>query len=233
MRIKSLLISTMLIISASAAAQQRVAADVEEKTVLDGRVITMTRQIFCQRSGEVASVVERPVPTYTFTNLQGEFKAYFPLSNEVYSDRKDDYSTKDDLFYLFLSGKADDMGLSSYGYRLTASETTDDGLLKRTYVPEKAGQGVSKVEIVLENYLPIYVGYFDGKGRLVSKTYLSSYTRYPTIALPKRVTSIAYTAKRDSTVTRTVYSNIKIDGNEPMFRYQIPADARVRKTLVK
>lgn len=220
----------MIVISATAAAQNRVAADVEVKTVMDGKSTTQKSQLFCTSAGDRIQVYEGNPSYYALTNLQGEFRAYFPASNEVFTDRKDDYSSKDDVFYLFLSGKSDDMGLASYGYRLSGS-VMEDGLLKRTYVPEKpsATKGVAKVEIVLENYLPIYIGYYNDKGALVSKTYLSSFARYKSVMLPRRITSIAYTAKKDSTITRTLYSNIRVDGDESMFRFRIPENARTLK----
>ena len=230
MQLRRLTLSALIVISATAAAQNRVAADVEVKTVMDGKVTTQKSQVFCTATGDRTQVFEGNPSYYAITNLQGEFNAYFPASNEVFTDRKDDYSSKDDVFYLFLSGKSDDMGLSSFGYRLSGS-VMEDGLLKRTYVPEKSGaaKGVSKVEIVLENYLPIYIGYYNEKGVLASKTYLSSYARYKGVMLPCRTTSIAYTAKKDSTVTRTLYSNIRVDGIEPMFRFRIPDNARTIK----
>ena len=230
MLFRRLTISAMLVISATAAAQNRVAADVEVKTVMDGKSTTQKSQLFCTSAGDRIQVYEGNPSYYALTNLEGEFRAYFPASNEVYTDRKEDFSSKDDVFYLFLSGKSDDMGLASYGYRLSGS-VMEDGLLKRTYVPDNpsTAKGVSKVEIVLENYLPIYIGYYNDKGALVSKTYLSSFARYKSVMLPRRITSIAYTAKKDSTITRTLYSNIRVDGNEPMFRFRIPENARTLK----
>ena len=43
---------------------------------------------------------------------------------------------------------------------------------------------------------------------------------------PHRNTSIAYTSKKDSTIVRTIYSNIVIDGDNPMFEFAVPADAK-------
>lgn len=224
--VQKLLISSLIFISAAAAAQTRVAADVEVKTVMDGRATTVRSQLYCTASGERIQVYNGYPAHYTFTNLQGELRTYFPVSNEVFTDRKDDYSSRDEVLYLFLSGKSDDMGLSGYGYRLVSS-TTEDGLLKRSYIPLKGhGKGVSRVEIVFEDYLPIYIGYFDDKGALVSKTYLSSFARYQNVMFPGRITSIAYTAKKDSTITRSIYSNIRVDSDDPMFQFRIPADAR-------
>jgi len=230
MQLKGLLISTLLFISASAAAQTRVAADVEEKTVMDGKAVTRTSELYCTSAGNLVQVFSGDPSYYVLTNLSGEFKAYFPKSNEVYSDRRDDFSTKDNIFYLFMSGHSDDLGLSMYGYRLASSTTDEDGLLKRTYLPtSKAPKGTAKIELVLEDYLPIYVGYYDKAGRLVSKSYISSYRQFPSVTLPQRITSISYTSAKDSTIVRTLYSHIRIDGSEPMFDFRIPEGATPKK----
>ncbi len=225
MRTASIITSILLLISIPAAAQRRVAADVEVKTVYQGKVTTVNSQVWCQSDGTMVSVYQSPYTYYALTNPNGEFKLYVPSTKEVYSDRRDDYSNKDDILYLFMTGKSDDLGLTSFGYRL-ASSVNEDGLLKRTYVPAVPGKGVAKVELVLENWLPIYIAYIDGSGNVLNKTYLSSYARYPRIALPLRSTSITYTARKDSTIVRTIYSNVRIDTNDPMFGFKVPSDAK-------
>ena len=79
---------------------------------------------------------------------------------------------------------------------------------------------------MLENYLPIYLAYYDSAGSVVSRTYLSSYSRFSNLMLPLRVTSVQYMAKKDSSLVRTVYSNVRIDTNDPMFGFKIPSDAK-------
>ena len=198
-------IIVLFIISLQAAAQRRVAADVEVKTLYGGKVTTVSSKMYCTSSGRLVQVFDSPSPYYTVTNPNGEFQLYIPGSNEVYSDRKEDFSDRDNLLYLFLSGRSDDMGLGLYGYKLASTSREGDGLLKRTYIPVTSGKGVSKVELVLENYLPIYLAYYNEGGAVVSRTYLSSYTRFTNIALPLRVTSVQYTSKKDSSLVRTIY----------------------------
>ena len=122
------------------------------------------------------------------------------------------------------------MGLGLYGYKLSSTSKEEGGLLKRTYLPISPGKGVSKVELVLENYLPIYLAYYDSAGSVVSRTYLSSYSRFSNLMLPLRVTSVQYMAKKDSSLVRTVYSNVRIDGNDPRFDFKVPADAKPVKS---
>ncbi len=106
-----------------------------------------------------------------------------------------------------------------------------DGTVKRVYVPSLPGKGAAKIELVLENYLPIYLAYFNEGGSIVSKTYLSSYSRFSNLMLPLRVTSVQYTSKKDSTLTRTLYSNVTVDGNDGLFDFRVPADARPIKDV--
>ena len=226
MRIRLLIALSTFLIAISAAAQRRVAAEVEVKTVYAGKVTTVKNRSYCSSSGKLVQVFDSPYTYYTVTNPDGEFKMYIPGRKEVYSSRKEDFSDRDDLLYLFLSGHADDMGLSQYGYKLNSTVREDGGILKRTYVPAAPGKGASKVELVLENFLPIYIAYYNSGGAVVSRTYLSSYAKLRTLALPCRVTSVNYTSKKDSTIVRTVYSNIRTDGNDPMFDFTVPKDAK-------
>ena len=106
-------------------------------------------------------------------------------------------------------------------------------MLRRTYLPSVPGKGVAKVELVLENYLPIYLAYYNDKGAVVSRTYLSSYNRFSNLMLPLRVTSVQYTSKKDSTLVRTIYSDVVVDGQDPMFDFKVPSDAKPLKNLPK
>lgn len=227
------LISVLLIISVSATAQKRVAAEMEVKTLYGGKVTTVQSKVFCSSSGRLVQVFESPTLYYTVTNPDGEFKMYIPGTNEVYSDRKEDYSDRDDLLYLFLSGRGDDMGLSLYGYKLASTAREDGGLVKRVYVPSVPGKGAAKVELVQENYLPIYLAYYNAGGAVVSRLYLSSYQRFSNVMLPLRVTSVQYTTKKDSTLVRTLYKDVQVDSQDPMFEFQVPSDAKPVKNPFK
>ena len=198
----------------------------EVKTLYSGKVTTVESKVFCSSSGRLVQVFDSPTLYYTITNPDGEFKLYVPGTNEVYSERREDFSDRDELLYIFLSGRSDDMGLGLYGYRLSSTVREEGGILKRTYVPSTPGKGVSKVELVQENYLPIYLAYYNEGGAVVSRTYLSSYSRFSNLMLPLRVTSVQYTSKKDSTLVRTVYSNVTLDGQDPMFDFQVPSDAK-------
>lgn len=229
---RRLLITAFILISIpSLMAQRRVSAGMEVKTLYGGKVTTVASKVYCASSGRLVQVFESPDHYYTITNPDGEFKVYYPGTNEVYSERKEDFSDRDNVLYLFLSGRGDDMGLGLYGYKLAGTVREGGGIVKRTYVPSAPGKGVAKVELVQENYLPIYLAYYNDGGAVVSKVYLSSYSRQGNIMLPLRVTSIQYTSKKDSTLVRTIYSDVKVDGQDPMFDFQVPAGAKPVKNL--
>ena len=229
---RRLLITAFILISIpSLMAQRRVSAGMEVKTLYGGKVTTVASKVYCASSGRLVQVFESPDHYYTITNPDGEFKVYYPGTNEVYSERKEDFSDRDNVLYLFLSGRGDDMGLGLYGYKLTGTVREDGGIVKRTYVPSAKGKGVAKVELVPENYLPISLAYYNDGGAVVSKVYLSSYSRQGNIMLPLRVTSVQYTSKKDSTLVRTIYSDVKVDGQDPMFDFQVPAGAKPVKNL--
>ncbi len=229
---RRLLITAFILISIpSLMAQRRVSAGMEVKTLYGGKVTTVASKVYCTSSGRLVQVFESPDQYYTITNPDGEFKIYYPGTNEVYSERKEDFSDRDNILYLFLSGRGDDMGLGLYGYKLAGTVREDGGIVKRTYVPSSPGKGVAKVELVQENYLPIYLAYYNDGGAVVSKVYLSSYSRLGNMMLPLRVTSVQFTSKKDSTLVRTIYSDVKVDGQDPMFDFQVPAGAKPVKNL--
>ena len=116
------------------------------------------------------------------------------------------------------------MGLTSLGYALSGSSTDEDGYLKRVYTTRKK-EAVPRVEVVLKDFLPVYVAYMDHSGNVVSKTYLSGYDLASRFVFPSRVTAIDYLKDRDSSVTRTLYSNIKLNSDESGFSFVLPDDA--------
>ncbi len=207
MRIKSLLIS--LLLSAAALplfAQRKVSADVQVKTVVNGKVTLNQGETY-----------------YMVTNPKGEMQVYEPGSGQVYAETDPSLSSSADLVWLFMSGRIDDLGLGAYGYKATAS-TREEGLVKKTFTPSDVTRPV--VEIVYENYLPIYCAYTAQDGKLLSKKYLSNYQRFGRFTLPLRVTDIAYGTGRDSSVVRTLYSSVKVDVDDPSFAFEVPADAK-------
>ena len=224
MRSRILIALFLLTIVTPLAAQRRVAADVETKTVVGGKVITVTKTVYYTNNGRMVTRFHTPEDYWTVTTAKGELQAWFPATNEVLTSIEPDISSRLDLIALFLSGHIDDLGLSYYNYRVTASERDEEGYVKKTFVSPDPSRPV--VHIVYENYLPIYCDYTDAGGKVLSKKYLSSYKDHGRFLFPTRITDITYGQKRDSTVARTLYSSVRIDTDDDAFGFQVPADAK-------
>ena len=214
-----------LLVPAGASAQRRVSADVEVKQAADGKVATVTKRVYCSLDGRIVVHFLKPEDYIVTTNVKGETKIFIPRTNEVVVDNTSVMTSQDELISVFMSGRAEDLGLGMYGYRLQ-STTREDGLVKKTYVTDKEGD-VPKVEIVYENFLPIYCGYVNSSGKTISKTYYSKYVPAGRTMIPTRTTSITYTSQKDSSVMRTIYSDIRVDDIDPYYDFQVPAGAKV------
>ena len=214
-----------LLVPAGASAQRRISADVEVKQAAGGKVATITKRVHCSSDGRAVIHFLKPQEYILVTNVKGETRMYIPSSNKVFIDNSASLTSQDELVSVFMSGRAEDLGLGMYGYRLQGS-SREDGLVKKTYVTDKSGD-IPKVEIVFENFLPIYCGYIDASGKTVTKTYYSNYVPAGRMMLPSRATSITYTSPKDSSVMRTIYSDIRVDDDDPLFDFQVPSNAKV------
>jgi hypothetical protein len=224
-RILLFLTAAVLLVPAGASAQRRISADVEVKQAAGGKVATITKRVYCSRDGRTVIHFLKPQDYILLTNIKGETRMFIPSTNEVIVDNSAAMTSQDELVSVFMGGHAEDLGLGMYGYRLQGT-TREDGLVKKTYVTDKAGD-IPKVEIVYENFLPIYCGYVDASGRTVTKTYYSKYVPAGMMMLPTRTTSITYTSQKDSSVMRTIYSDIRVDDEDPLYEFQVPSGAKV------
>ena len=225
--LRHILPAVLLIILAcgTADAQKRVSAVATVQSVSAGTKTTVTKHLYCNSSGRMVTVFNSPYKYYLITNPKGEAQIYLPETNEVLNEVRDYLSNKDELIYLFLSGRVEDLGLVYYGYKIVSSENEGDGIVRKTYRSNETGR-IPTVTLVTRNFLPIYVAYIDAGGKVVSKTYFTQYVSQPRFTMPGHVTAIDYNGK-DSVITRTTYSDIKVDVNDPLFDFQVPADARV------
>lgn len=224
--IKHIVLAILLTVNTfSIHAQRKVTADVEVKQVASGNVATITKRVHCSNDGRVVIHFLKPEEYFVLTNSKGEMKMFMPRTNEVLMENSSGLSSQDELISLFMNGRVDDLGLAAYGYKLQ-STVREDGYIKKTFSTADKGEH-PVVEIVYENFLPIYCGYLDQSGRTVRKTYFSKYTPAGRMMLPTRMTEVTYVSAKDSTVARTVYSNIKVDQDDPMFSFEIPSNAKV------
>ena len=133
----------------------------------------------------------------------------------------------DELLVLFAEGNAEDLGLSREGYFLKSTKKDGDNIVKR-FEPRESGAVCAWAEVAYNSeLLPIYCAYFDKKGNVITKTYLSNYTFQKGFVFPMRVTEISFfKEKKDSTVRLDLYKNLEIDVRTETHSFRIPSDAK-------
>lgn len=205
--------------------QRRASADVEIKTVSGNNVTTVTKSVYCSNNGRLVAFFHTPLEYILDTNILGESKLYFPASNGVFVDSSGAFSSVDELLLIFLNGRLDDLGLSLSGYKLKSTEILEEGMMKKTFVglrPELP----PVCEIVYKDYLPIYSASLTEDGHPMVKVYYSKYENLGYLPFPHRSTQIIFNSPKDSTIVRSIYSNVQLDGSDPMFDFTVPQDAQ-------
>ncbi|MDX2191305.1 MAG: hypothetical protein SFY32_15740 [Bacteroidota bacterium] len=189
---------------------------------------TLSDVYYYSSNGTMATVYSKPSKIITLTNSKGEFKNYDVVKNTVSLSNGLDYSSNHSFIYYFLNNKEKDLGFSENGFKLVKTEIKD-GLKITTWIPSSDNPQISKIELVHEKYSPIYTGFYDKSGNIFYKCYYSKYTMISCYSLPLSITEIEFDSPIDSTITKKVYSDFKVNnGVEEMYRnYKIPSNAKV------
>lgn len=226
MNLKHSLPVALLLCSLPLAAQRRASADVEVKTLTENNVVTVTKSVYCSNNGRLVSNFHTPAEYIVVTNAMGECQYYFPSSNEVLADNSGAVVSSDELLSVFLFGRIEDLGVSLSGYMLQSTEYLPDGLVKKTYRTMKTELPPVCEIVYNQDYLPIYNAVIGQDGRILSKSYYSRYETYGYSPFPLRTTQILYNSPKDSTIVRTIYSNVRLDGDDAMFDFTVPQNAK-------
>jgi len=164
------------------------------------------------------------------SNRLGETKVYFPKNNTVSLQQDQALASTNKLLYYFVNNKADDLGLTAEGFRLVKS-TREDGLIVTLWQPSVRNQVIKNIKVVFNDMLPIYAEYMGMDNRVKKKIYYSKYQDYQYFSLPLRITEISFTSKTDSTIRRSVFTNVKVSGSpdSEYFNYKVPENAKLIK----
>ncbi len=216
----------LILLPFAAYGQRRISADVEVKNVAGRSVVTTTKSVYCLSNGRLVVCNHKPVEYIMETNIGGETKVYFPKTGEVLADNQGVATSKDELLSIFLLGRIEDLGVGLYGYKLQKSEPVEDGLTKRTYKCMDPTMPPYTEIVYGKDYLPIYSATLTEDGHVQTKVYYSHYKPVGYVPFPHRQTQITYNSPTDSTITRTVYSNVVVDGDSAMFDFKVPANAK-------
>lgn len=208
-------------------AQQTVSADVTVKQVKNGRASSTEKSVCCSNDGRMVAISRtKDGKVYVFTNIHGETRIYNQARNEVMTDNSGAVTSTDELLQVFLLQRIDDMGFTSLGYNLVSTEH-EGANLKKIFEPKDKSAQCARIELVMQDYLPIYCAYLDRRGKVITKTYYSNYELTDRFMFPRRVTEITYLNAKDSIVKLDLYSNIKVNKPDPAFDFTIPSDAKI------
>ncbi len=205
----------------------------DTETLKQGSVIRSSANIFFDAAkGTMITHRLEPVEHYVITNHKGEAKFYFVARNEAMIKRGQHFSTSENILVYFLSGNVDDMGLNEFGYNPVSTRRDANLLISRWEPAAALESSYSAIELVHEDGLPIYIGYYvrhNREERLLKKIYYSHYQQFSDFDLPLQIVEFNYFPSGDSLVNRTRYSEIKTGrkslGN--LSNFKIPYDAKI------
>jgi len=209
----------------------RLSATVTTRQVQQGKSITIKGDVFYQRNGNMVTHFSFPRRVVILANKLGETSIYDPVRNAVIRYQNEAFSTQTTQISFFLNGTTSDMGLIQAGF--VQAKTTNTGKLLvtgwRLKTPNKKAP-VQHVRIVYDRANPIYMHYEDGAGKVIRKVYFYNYQPLEGRPFPTTTTEVVY-QNRDSTVSKTVYSDFRLNSaaSSPYFDYSIPANATVEQ----
>lgn len=206
----------------------RLSATVTTRQVQQGKSVTVRGEMFYQSNGNMVTHFTFPREVVILSTKLGETRIYDPRRNTVIRYQSESFSTQTTQLAFFLNGTTADMGLTQLGF--VQDKTTSTGKLLITEWRLKtpnAKAPIQRVRIVYDRANPIYMHYADGAGKILRKVFYYGYQPIDGRPFPATTTEIVY-QERDSTVSKTVYSDFRLnrDATSPYFEYAIPASAR-------
>jgi hypothetical protein len=171
-----------------------------------------------------------PVEFIKMSNRLGESKIYFPSTNSITIQQSQSLSTTNELLYYFVNNRISDLGLLKEGFKLVRTSHEEDMMVTLWQAPPTLKM-INQIKIVFKEMLPIYAEYISTTGEIMKKIYYSRYSDFKTFMLPMRITEISFENKNDSTIKRSVFSNVRTSDfpDNNYFDFKIPDDAKISK----
>jgi outer membrane lipoprotein-sorting protein len=210
----------------------KISAAMVTRQVQQGKSVTLKGNIYYQQNGNMVTHFIYPKEYVVIANKLGETKIYDPEKNTVMQYQNFLFSTQSSQFYYFFSGKVADMGLTEIGY-VQDGTYNENGMLVTEWKLKKEDKRplIQRIKIVYDGLQPIYMHYQDRAGTIFRKVYYYNYQRLEETIFPATTTEIVYGNKGDSTVSKTSYTDFRV--NQPAagdyFDYSIPANAKIER----
>lgn len=208
---------------------KKVSVEMTTQALKDGK--KFTHKADCYYSPEKGIYVThhyKPEEFIKKTNRDGEMKIYYPEENKVTIQQDFYFSSENELLYYFINNLTEDLGLRREGFRMTKTKYEDDYMITKWKAPAEM-KIIAEVELVFKDMAPVFSAYVNRKGDTLRKIYYSDYYQTTEFMLPRRITEISYQNENDSTVRRTIYSDIKLNDevNPHYLNFEIPDNAKV------
>lgn len=202
------------------------------RVVKKGKSVTSSGELYYKSSnGNMVTRFISPQEYLVMTNATGEFSVYNSADNTVSQAQGRDYSSENSFVYFFLRNKTFDMGLGASGFRLRNTRFEENMTITTWDPPIEMAGSLSKAELVQENNRPIFMGFFNSEGKPTQKVYYSKYEQIGDLRIPTTITEIQFEAKGDSSITKRMYSDIRINDqvDTQWLNFRIPTNAKVLK----
>lgn len=208
---------------------EKISLTMLSKKTVKGKLIVTNADIFYNADGKMVTHVLRPIETVVINNNKGDLSVYNVIENSVYKEFNYMQSTETSTLYYFLKDKNNELGLRALGFTLKGSKF-ENGFLITTWLPSANYMKLfSSVELVYQQGKPIFTKFINNKNQVIKRSYYYNYSKIFNLNFPQTITHINYFENGDSTVEKTVFSNIKINASatSSYFNFSIPANAKI------
>ena len=230
LRFITLLLIVLFSVSFIQQTQRRISVTVENKVLRNGKVVSIKSDLHYNFDrGTMTVHYHQPFEYYLLSDSKGEVRLYYPEKNEVFLSRDPSQITDQSLLYYFLSNRISDLGLRDMGFTLFKTQHGKGVVTSWWSPPASMAKNLQKVEIVHENYLPIYMAYHNNK--VIRKVYYYNYTtdnKLP-VKIPQKILEYNYLPNGDSLINQMTFTNILFGARatSSLFEYKIPENAKI------
>lgn len=217
--------------SASASAQYvygKVSMEMLSRSTRKGLVNTIKATVYYTAAGKMVSHYYEPTELLITNNKNGDISVYNFKDNTISQKQNFMLGTDQNQLFYFLENNKTDLGLTKMGFLLKETRF-EDGLKISVWIPPlNLVRQISRVELVHEKNNPIFLGYFDIKGRVIKKNYFYDYRQVASVSFPTNVTQITFENAKDSIISKVSYSGFKLDNevSEEYLNFKIPDNAK-------
>lgn len=208
---------------------ERVMMHMESQSLHRGKVVKVEAELFFQaQNGRMITHYIQPEGQVMITNDKGEVAIHNQKENTVTYRQGEEYSTQSGMIHFFLQGKTHDLGLADFGFQQMSSEFRDGVVVTEWFPPSSLYHIYNRIELVHEDFMPIYAGYYDAQRNLAKKVFYSEFQYFGDVFLPTLITEFNYIGG-DSIINRIRFSDLRTNHQaiSPWFNFQIPADAKL------